>query len=561
MQNNRMISSFRLLVLCFILLFVTSPIFAEDDAKCMSCHQYENFGRIDENGVFHNYYIDAEKFQNSIHGTLTCTACHGDITNIPHNPKPVPVDCGQACHLEEPFSQKPFSHSGIAKSINNSIHGKKGNDNDKDKPVCKSCHVNHVFKEYHENIVAQKAENCMACHEGEQFSVALRHIEVFGGDLSYWNQKNKISICVNCHANADIQRKTQEVGEIDEVASFLKTFHGVGYSFGDEAVPVCSDCHSYHNVFPQSDVRSKIHPLQLSKTCTSSGCHEGASDSFISGSMHFRYTGYQAKILKYIRLIWTSLIIGVIGFMILHNFADFFRSREHIKKHGYPKAARAGKAYLRLTKAERVSHIIMFVTFTLLAISGAMLWLPRERMLWLPQWFFQNELRNWIHRIAAIGMFLVSFYHIGYAIFTKRGRFLLFQMFPKLIDATTFMQNMMFLFRLRSTPPKFGHFNYSEKMEYWAFAWGSFVMGGTGIILWFENLGPKFWVDVSRLIHSLEAILAVLAIVVWHFYLVHWKPGKWPMSNAWITGVISEDEMKEEHLARWEELEKEGEES
>jgi cytochrome b subunit of formate dehydrogenase len=72
--------------------------------------------------------------------------------------------------------------------------------------------------------------------------------------------------------------------------------------------------------------------------------------------------------------------------------------------------------------------------------------------------------------------------------------------------------------------PQFGRFNYAEKAEYWALVWGTALMGVTGVMLWAKvwvgNLLARWWVDVATAVHFYEAILATLAIVVWHFYQV-----------------------------------------
>ncbi len=81
--------------------------------------------------------------------------------------------------------------------------------------------------------------------------------------------------------------------------------------------------------------------------------------------------------------------------------------------------------------------------------------------------------------------------------------------------------------------------------------WGNFVMILTGSLIWFKIYVPKAFVDVSFIVHRYEAVLAVLAILVWHFYAVHWKPGKFPMSLIWITGRISEEELIEEHPSEY----------
>jgi cytochrome b subunit of formate dehydrogenase len=101
-----------------------------------------------------------------------------------------------------------------------------------------------------------------------------------------------------------------------------------------------------------------------------------------------------------------------------------------------------------------------------------------------------------------------------------------------------------------------------EKAEYWALIWGTMLMGLTGIILWFENtsmgLLTKLGFDISRTVHFYEAILATLAIIVWHFYFVIFNPDVYPMNLAWLTGRVSEREMQEDHPLELEQLKKEG---
>ena len=98
-------------------------------------------------------------------------------------------------------------------------------------------------------------------------------------------------------------------------------------------------------------------------------------------------------------------------------------------------------------------------------------------------------------------------------------------------------------------------------MEYWAVVWGTVIMGLTGGVLWFENtfmslIRPE-GMYIATTIHYYEAILASLAILVWHFYFVFMNPDIKGMNKAWITGHLTEEEMKHEHPLELEELEKE----
>jgi len=78
------------------------------------------------------------------------------------------------------------------------------------------------------------------------------------------------------------------------------------------------------------------------------------------------------------------------------------------------------------------------------------------------------------------------------------------------------------------------------KAEYWAVIWGTAVMAATGVLLWAVKYTlawlPKTWLDVATAVHFYEAVLATLAIVVWHFYSVIFDPDVYPVDTAWLTG-------------------------
>jgi cytochrome b subunit of formate dehydrogenase len=93
---------------------------------------------------------------------------------------------------------------------------------------------------------------------------------------------------------------------------------------------------------------------------------------------------------------------------------------------------------------------------------------------------------------------------------------------------------------LRKQAPRLPAYSYIEKAEYWAVVWGGIVMGVTGVALWANNLTlawlPKEWLDCATALHYYEAVLACLAIVVWHFYLVIFDPEVYPIDTTWLTG-------------------------
>ena len=75
-------------------------------------------------------------------------------------------------------------------------------------------------------------------------------------------------------------------------------------------------------------------------------------------------------------------------------------------------------------------------------------------------------------------------------------------------------------------------------------------MAVTGILLWAHNFVleylSKVWLDIATAIHYYEAILATLAIVIWHFYAVIFDPEVYPLKWTLINGRAPEHEVRME---------------
>jgi len=204
--------------------------------------------------------------------------------------------------------------------------------------------------------------------------------------------------------------------------------------------------------------------------------------------------------------------------------------------------------FIRLNLSERVQHIIFVICFVVLVITGFMLKIPEgvvDKLGEAGKTVFYY--RSILHRTAGVIMILVSAYHIYYLIFRPAGRRWLVDMFPKVKDLTDMIKNLRYYLGFADTPPEFDRFCYKHKLQYGALFAGTTLMSVTGVVMWMEYLWSKFILDISKLIHGMEAILACLAIMVWHLYEVHLRPHKFPIDNMWLTGVIDEDEMKEEY--------------
>ena len=237
------------------------------------------------------------------------------------------------------------------------------------------------------------------------------------------------------------------------------------------------------------------------------------------------------------------LIIGTIGGMAGHNFLIWLHAFR--RKYAYQKAKGTVQ---RLTPFERLWHWGLFLSFTILVFTGFMLKYPESVWFrWLYTIGFLESMRSYIHRIAAVLLIGGSLVFAWYALLTRKGRRKwLIEMFPVWGDVRDAVQSVLYYLGKAKEKPRSRVFGYVEKSEYWALIWGTAIMVVTGFILWFPKWLPANWptwlIEVARLIHFYEAVLAASAIVVWHFFHTVFHPSEYPMDTSWLTGKLTERE-------------------
>jgi cytochrome b subunit of formate dehydrogenase len=202
----------------------------------------------------------------------------------------------------------------------------------------------------------------------------------------------------------------------------------------------------------------------------------------------------------------------------------------------------------RFSVLQRIEHIVLIVSFTTLGLTG------------LAQKFSSNEIAaafiqllggienvRIIHRVAAIILALETIYHIivlAYKTYVRRTEL---GMLPGPKDVLDALDVLRYNLGLTKAHPKLPRYNFAEKAEYWAMLWGTAMMGLTGFILWnpiaAAKILPGQFIPAAKAAHGGEAVLAVLAILVWHFYNVHLKS----LNKAMFTGKMSRHQMEEEH--------------
>ncbi len=210
--------------------------------------------------------------------------------------------------------------------------------------------------------------------------------------------------------------------------------------------------------------------------------------------------------------------------------------------------SRITNTYLRFPVARRIEHWVMMLSFITLGTTG----LPQR----YPNAGLSQAILNvlggietlrTIHHTAAIIMMLGTAWHIlvmGYSVFVLRDQM---SMLPSLQDAKDGIQALLYNIGFAKTYPQMGRYTFEEKMEYWAFVWGTVVMGITGFMMWNPITATQYlpgeFVPAAKAAHGGEAVLAVLAIIIWHMYGVHIKR----LNKAMWTGTQTEHEMLHEH--------------
>lgn len=211
---------------------------------------------------------------------------------------------------------------------------------------------------------------------------------------------------------------------------------------------------------------------------------------------------------------------------------------------------------VRFDRVQRISHLVMLLSFSLLAITGLPQKFPTSSISQsILNAFGGIESARQVHHLSAVILLVVSVFHIVDVLYRVIVLRTPITVMPLLDDFRHLYQDVLYYLGFRKTKAYYGRYNYAEKAEYFAVVWGTLIMAITGFIMW-NPIASSSWlpgqiIPASKAAHGGEAILAVLALIVWHFYHVHLRR----FNRSIFTGRISREDMHEEHPAELEEIE------
>ena len=494
-----------------------TPTFPQNvPTLCARCHRD---GETVAARVAHDVPI-VSSYEMSVHGvglmqsgllvTATCTDCHGPHSQLPAddpesrvNANNIATTCGEC-------------HHGIEEQFRASIHWPEDDDFSHEAephyPTCEECHTSHSISRT----------------DRDNFRMLM------------------MSQCGNCHE--------------EETETFFDTYHGKVSRLGGAGSAKCYDCHGTHNILPPTEPASTLSRDNVVETCAE--CHPGANRRFAGYLTHATHHDRE----KYPWLFWsfwamTALLVGTLTFALTHTGAWLFRlwrSPEEWKHEAVEPAEGADKrVYERFTAFQRTLHIVMILSFMTLALTGMAL--KFSYMGWAQ--FFASitggfEGMGALHRIGAAAMIVIFAIHLVDVYKQKKAKQESWKKF--IFNApNTLMFNKQDLLDLigsfkwffgKGPRPEYGRFTYWEKFDYFAVFWGMFIIGSTGLFLWFPTfftrILPGWMVNVATIIHSDEALLAVGFIFTIHFFNTHFRLDKFPMDPVIFTGQVPIEEMK-----------------
>ena len=531
-----------------------------------------------------------QEYQTSVHAaarqkgntdSANCAACHGTHNILPKaDPKSTVhhlniADTCAKCHEDERLTKaNKLAPPEFIRKYRDSVHGRGVKVSGlMVSATCSDCHGAHGTKSHTDpqsNMARANLPNtCSKCHLGifNDFAQSTH------GEL--WKQgETRGPVCATCHQSHEIKAPTSAGFQLqvpnecahchnNKTQSYRDTFHGQATSLGLAVAAKCSDCHTPHHNLPQNNPASSVAPGNLVQTCGK--CHAGANASFVTYDPHADPADKNKS-----QLVWATftfmkwLLLGVFGFFSLHTVLWFQRALVAWRRKETPAEHENGQYVQRFSLAQRLTHLVIILSFLWLAATG--LPLKYHDTGWghaLGTLMGGVEVTRFFHRLWAVATFGYAFYHLWFLLkrIVKERDFSLLHgpssLVPRKQDFIDLAHNFRWFF-YRGPRPKLDRWTYWEKFDYFAVFWGIPVIGLSGLALWLPGLFTKFLpgklLNVAMILHGEEALLAVGFIFAFHFFHNHLRPENFPLDTVMFTGKLPLARFIAERPAEYERL-------
>ncbi len=556
--------------------------------RCLTCHGDENEkSDVRDDGSPVKIFVHSDTIKDSVHGDLRCNDCHSTIERVPHRKAPhVVVGCVD-CHQEALEARKKRPDGDIERlvvvneQIDNymdSIHAQPSKiDQSQTNATCYDCHNAHNIGELgsiqRKEMRLKNPEVCGQCHE-EQLADYKTSAH---GKAVLEEGDSDSAVCSDCHTTHSIDSPesdkaklaiTKNCGNCHEDAqrTYFDSYHGQVHRLGYTNTAKCYDCHGSHKITDKDNPASEIHVNNRLENCKT--CHKNANENFLTFWPHGdaddseNYPG-----LWFFKLFMQILIFSVMGFFWIHVLLWLYREvMDRIQNKGFNENLDKPDTvyYRRFPVVWRWIHALFAIsTMTLILTGTTLLFAHTDWAKAVVVFLGGTQMEGIIHRTAAIIWLTIFIVHLVVAIvhiWRMRDTFSWFggnSMIPSMKDLRD-LRDMFKWFLGRGERPEFCHWTYWQKFDYWAPFWGAAVIGTSGILLFAPEKTAEYlpgWMfNIATLVHAEEALLAAIFLNSVHFFNVHFRPERFPMSTTIFTGVIPLEEFKHDHSLEYERL-------
>lgn len=213
---------------------------------------------------------------------------------------------------------------------------------------------------------------------------------------------------------------------------------------------------------------------------------------------------------------------------------------------------------LRFTPWQRTQHVAVIGLFFGLVVTGLpQKWPYLDASSGLIDLMGGIFAVRWFHRALGVAFALLFVIHLATVIRDLLQRSGVPAMFVSRKDFTDAIHQLQYYLGQRDEEPRFSRYDFRQKFEYWGLVMGSVVMVGSGFLLIYPTVAsrllPAELIPVAKVMHSWEALLAFLIVVVWHMYGALFNPHAFPLDRTIFTGKISLHRMRAEHPLEYEE--------
>jgi len=281
----------------FLVLVLSQAGYAQESANCLACHSAMKGRLKTATGATIDLNVDTERFQSSVHGSLSCADCHIKYADNPHSSPSAAV----------PAAITAMAQKLSAKHVVDSVAA----------AACSKCHeetFNKVLSSVHGRNIVEKQQTdgafCIDCHGTPHYIVKTKDPEAKMG------RKHQVETCGKCHGNKKIIEKYKLQENVME--SFNESFHGRKLHLGHTKVPTCSSCHNSHDIMTKTDPKSPVFGKNKLETCGK--CHKGANDKFVPAISHQR----PGPIPHYAEKGLIVLLLSTFAFIVIHVLLEAF---------------------------------------------------------------------------------------------------------------------------------------------------------------------------------------------------------------------------------------------